>query len=151
MQDKVYLPMEPNKRDELRYAMETQFRYKFYNSTEFPFLPAMGIRHIFQSFEIKDQFEYIGMLHLWWTNEDNGIVYDNPRNFVKGTWHGVWYDRPQEGIERANELQKNNYLDLEKLYQVHLKYHLDLQKKQTKAAIQQHLNETEPDKKTLLN
>jgi len=151
MQDKVYLPMEPNKRDELRYAMETQFRYKFYNSTEFPFLPAMGIRHIFQSFEIKDQFEYIGMLHLWWTNEDNGIVYDNPRNFVKGTWHGVWYDRPQEGIERANELHKNNSVDLEKLYQVHLKYHLDLQKKQTKAAIQQHLNETEPDKKTLLN
>ena len=151
MPDKVYLPMEPNKRDELRYAMETQFRYKFYNSTEFPFLPAMGIRHIFQSFEIKDQFEYIGMLHLWWTNEDNGIVYDNPRNFVKGTWHGVWYDRPQEGIERANELHKNNSVDLEKLYQVHLKYHLDLQKKQTKAAIQQHLNETEPDKKTLLN
>ena len=114
MSDKVYLPMDPNKRDELRYAMETQFRYKFYNSTEFPFLPSMGIRHIFQSFEIKEVFEYIGMLHLWWTNEDNGIVYDNPRNFVKGTWHGVWYDRPQEGIERANELQKNDCIDLEK-------------------------------------
>jgi|TARA_B100000949_G_scaffold135340_1_gene119199 hypothetical protein len=157
MSDKVYLPMDPNKRDELRYAMETQFRYKFYNSTEFPFLPSMGIRHIFQSFEIKEVFEYIGMLHLWWTNEDNGIVYDNPRNFVKGTWHGVWYDRPQEGIERANELQKNDCIDLEKLYQVHLNYHNDLQKKKTKDAIEKHVRETLelddslPDKKTLLN
>tara|TARA_B100000470_G_scaffold202947_1_gene176105 strand:- start:304 stop:597 length:294 start_codon:yes stop_codon:yes gene_type:complete len=97
------------------------------------------------------------MLHLWWTNEDNGIVYDNPRNFVKGTWHGVWYDRPQEGIERANELQKNDCLDLEKLYQVHLNYHNDLQKKKTKDAIEKHVRETLelddslPDKKTLLN
>ena len=31
-------------RRDLRYAMETQFRYKFYNSIEFPFLPAMGIK-----------------------------------------------------------------------------------------------------------
>ena len=56
-----------------------------------------------------------------------------------------------------NELQKNDCIDLEKLYQVHLNYHNDLQKKKTKDAIQQHLNETEemddsiPDKKTLLN
>ena len=33
-------------RKDLRHAMETQFRYRFYNSTEFPFLQSMGIRHI---------------------------------------------------------------------------------------------------------
>jgi hypothetical protein len=51
---------------ELRHAMETQFRYKFYNSTEFPFLPSMGIRHILQGFEAPNkEIGYIGMLHLW--------------------------------------------------------------------------------------
>ena len=43
--------MEPNQQKDLRYAMETQFRYKFYKSPEFPFLPSLGIRHIFQGFE----------------------------------------------------------------------------------------------------
>ena len=157
MSDKVYLPMDPNKRDELRYAMETQFRYKFYNSTEFPFLPSMGIRHIFQSFEIKEVFEYIGMLHLWWTMEDNGIVYDNPRNFVKGTWNGEWFDKPEDGIKKAIQLQKNDCFNPEKLIQVHRNYMNDAQNKKTEDAIQRHLKETGemddsvPDKKILLN
>jgi len=101
--------MEPNQRKELRYAMETQFRYKFYKSPEFPFLPSLGIRHIFQGFEAKEEeLGFIGMLHLWWTNEDNGIKYDNPRYFVKGTWHGEWFDRPEDGIKKAIEIQKEN-------------------------------------------
>jgi len=33
MPDKVYLPMNPEMRDELRYAMNTQFRYKLYSDT----------------------------------------------------------------------------------------------------------------------
>ena len=131
MPDKVFLPMESNQRDELRYAMETQFRYKFYNQTEFPFLPSMGIRHIFQSFEAPKELGYIGMLHLWWTMEDNGIVYDNPRNFVKGTWHGEWFDSPEDGIKRAIQVQKENALwDENKLLQVHLEFHNELRKRE---------------------
>ena len=124
--------MDERQQKELRYAMETQYRYKFYNSPEFPFLPSMGIKHVFQWFEIKEEeFGYIGLLHLWWTNEDNKIEYDNPRYFVKGTWHGEWLDRPEEGIEKAIQIQKRNtLLDLNKLLQVHYDFHQEIQKKQ---------------------
>ena len=124
--------MDERQRKEIRYAMETQYRYKFYNSPEFPFLPSMGIRHVFQGFEVKEEeLGYIGMLHLWWTNEDNGIKYDNPRYFVKGTWHGEWLDRPEDGIKKAVQIQKENtLLDLNKLLQVHYDFHQEIQKKQ---------------------
>ena len=121
--------MEPNKREELRYAMETQYRYKFYNSPEFPFLPSMGIRHLFQGFEVKEEeLGYIGMLHLWWTNEDNGIEYDNPRYFVKGTWHGEWLDDPMDGIKKAIKIQKEMIWDGNKLLQVHHEFLNELRK-----------------------
>ena len=124
--------MDERQRKEIRYAMETQYRYKFYNSPEFPFLPSMGIRHVFQGFEVKEEeLGYVGMLHLWWTNEDNGIKYDNPRYFVKGTWHGEWLDRPEEGIEKAIQIQKRNtLLDLNKLLQVHYNFHQELRKRE---------------------
>ena len=123
--------METNQREELRYAMETQFRYKFYKSPEFPFLPAMGIRHVFQGFEHKEELGFIGMLHLWWTNEDSGIKYDNPKYFAKGTWHGEWFDRPEDGIKRAIQAQKENtFWDENKLLQVHLEFHNELRKRE---------------------
>ena len=150
--------MEPNQREELRYAMETQFRYKFYKSPEFPFLPSLGIRHIFQGFEAKEEeLGFIGMLHLWWTNEDDGIKYDNPKYFVKGIWHGEWFDKPEDGIKKAIQLQKNDCFNPEKLIQVHRNYMNDAQNKKTEDAIQRHLKETGemddsvPDKKILLN
>ena len=124
--------MDERQQKELRYAMETQFRYKFYNSPEFPFLQSMGIRHVFQGFETKEEENgYIGMLHLWWTNKDNKIEYDNPRYFVKGTWHGEWIDDPMEGIKKAIQIQKENtILDLNKLLQVHHNFHQKIQKRQ---------------------
>ena len=123
--------MDSKQREGLRYAMNTQFRYKFYNQTEFPFLPSMGIRHIFQSFEAPQELGYIGMLHLWWTMEDNGIVYDNPRNFVKGTWHGEWFDSREDGIKRAIQVQKENTLwDTNKLLEAHLEFHNELRKRE---------------------
>ena len=133
--------MEPNQREELRYAMETQFRYKFYKSPEFPFLPSMGIRHIFQGFEHQEEDVYIGMLHLWWTNEDSGIEYDNPRYFVKGTWHGEWFDRPEDGIQRAIQIQKEiTFWDVNKLLQVHHEFLNELRKSE---AEKKFLEETE--------
>ena len=123
--------MEPKQREELRYAMETQFRYKFYKSPEFPFLPSLGIRHIFQGFEAKEEeLGFIGMLHLWWTNEDNGIKYDNPRYFVKGTWHGEWFDRPEDGIKRAIQIQKEAIYDVNKLLQVHHEFLNELRRRE---------------------
>ena len=132
--------MKPNQREELRYAMETQFRYKFYKSPEFPFLPSMGIRHIFQGFEAKEEeLGFIGMLHLWWTNEDDGIKYDNSRYieinkypvFVKGTWHGEWFDSPEEGIKRAIQVQEEvTFWDQNKLLQVHHEYLNELRRRE---------------------
>ena len=124
--------MEPNQRKELRYAIETQFRYKFYKSPEFPFLPSLGIRHIFQGFEAKEEDDgFIGMLHLWWTKEDSGIKYDNPRYFVKGTWHGEWFDSPEDGIKRAIQVQKEvTFWDVSRLLKVHHEYLNELRKKE---------------------
>ena len=124
--------MELKQQKELRYAMETQFRYKFYRSTEFPFLPSMGIRHIFQGFEAKEEeLGFIGMLHLWWTNEDDGIKYDNPKYFVKGIWHGEWFDSPEDGIKRAIQVQEEiTFWDQNKLLQVHHEYLNELRKKE---------------------
>lgn len=111
-------------RRDLRHAMETQFRYKFYNSTEFPFLPAMGIKHVLQGFEAPPEVGFIGMLHLWWSPEDSGIVYDNPRPGIvpKGTWHGEWFDNPEAAIEVAVQIQSEKIYDEVKLLEVHMNY-----------------------------
>ena len=124
--------MDEKQQKELRYAMETQFRYKFYKSPEFPFLPSMGLRHVFQGFEAKEEeLGFIGMLHLWWTNEDSGIEYDNPRYFVKGTWHGEWFDKPEDGIKKAMQIQKEiTFWDVNKLLQVHHEFLNELQRKE---------------------
>ena len=145
-----YLPMEPRQRDELRIAMETQFRYKFYNSTEFPFLHSIGVNHIIQGFEAPDELGYIGALHLWWAPDESDIVYDKPRKFkVIGTWHGEWLDRPEEAVELAIQIQANRPYNEDKLIEVairHAKKMADLSvKKMVKDALEK---EDEP---TLLN
>ena len=147
MPKKVYLPMEPRQRDELRIAMETQFRYKFYNTTEFPFLQSIGVNHIIQGFEAPDELGYIGALHLWWAPDESDIVYDKPRKFkVIGTWHGEWLDRPEEAIELAIQIQANRPYNEDKLIEVairHAKKMADLSvKKMVKDALEK---EDEPD------
>jgi len=142
-----YLPMEPRQRDELRIAMETQFRYKFYNSTEFPFLHSIGVNHIIQGFEAPDELGYIGALHLWWAPDESDIVYDRPRKFkVIGTWHGEWLDRPEEAVELAIQIQANRPYNEDKLIEVairHAKKMADLSvKKMVKDALEK---EDEPD------
>ncbi len=142
-----YLPMEPRQRDELRIAMETQFRYKFYNSTEFPFLHSIGVNHIIQGFEAPDELGYIGALHLWWAPDESDIVYDKPRKFkVIGTWHGEWLDRPEEAVELAIQIQANRPYNEDKLIEVairHAKKMADLSvKKMVKDALEK---EDEPD------
>jgi len=150
MPKKVYLPMEPRQRDELRIAMETQFRYKFYNSTEFPFLQSIGVNHIIQAFQAPAELGFIGILHLWWSPEESEIVYDVPRKFSPiGTWNGEWLDRPEEAIQLAKQIQESRLYDENKLIQVAVEYYQKMANKHIKKLVKDHLEEEEIPK--LLN
>ena len=123
------------------------FRYKFYNTTEFPFLQSIGVNHIIQGFEAPDELGYIGALHLWWAPDESDIVYDKPRKFkVIGTWHGEWLDRPEEAVELAIQIQANRPYNEDKLIEVairHAKKMANLSvKKMVKDALEK---EDEPD------
>ena len=101
----------------IRYAMETQFRYKFYQDIQFPYYHSLGIKDVFQSFA-SEEVGFIGMLHLWWVNEDSGIVYDNPRKgqvLIKGMWKSEWFDSAAAGIAAAQKITKEKIYDEQKL------------------------------------
>ena len=109
--------MTEKERDMFRYAMETQFRYKFYQDVQFPYLQSLGIDHVFQGFG-NEEHGFIGMLHLWWVNEDSGIVYDNPKKgpvAIKGIWRGEWFDTPEQGVLAARQIEKERIYDEQKL------------------------------------
>ena len=110
------VPNEKN-REELRHAMEVQFRYKFYKDVQFPYLHSLGIRHVLQGFG-NEEVGFIGILHLWWVNEDNGIVYDNPRKSpvqIKGVWKSEWLDHPHDALALAQKIEDKKPYDEEKL------------------------------------
>ena len=112
--------MTEKERDMFRYAMETQFRYKFYKDTQFPYLHSLGINHVFQGFG-NEEHGFIGMLHLWWVNEDSGIVYDNPKKgpvAIKGIWRSEWFDTPEQGVLAARQIEKERIYDEQKLISV---------------------------------
>jgi len=109
--------MTETERDMFRYAMETQFRYKFYQDIQFPYLQSLGINHVFQGFA-NEEHGYIGMIHLWWVNEDSGIVYEHPRKgpvAIKGIWRSEWFNTPAEGITAAQKVEKERIYDEQKL------------------------------------
>ena len=100
--------MTEKERDMFRYAMETQFRYKFYQDVQFPYLQSLGIDHVFQGFG-NEEHGFIGMIHLWWVNEDSGITYDHPKKgpvTIKGIWRSEWFDTPEQGILAAQKIEK---------------------------------------------
>ena len=106
-----YLPMDPEVRDELREAMNIQFRYKLYKSPEFPFLPSMGINHIIQGFEDKEQKHFVGVLHLWYDNESGELSYHTKdKQFVAGHWKHEWYDQPIDAYHLARYIQYSKQL-----------------------------------------
>jgi len=109
--------MTEKERDMFRYAMETQFRYKFYQDVQFPYLQSLGINHVFQGFT-NEEHGFIGMLHLWWVNEDSGITYDHPKKgpvTIKGIWRSEWFDTPEQGILAAQKIEKGRIYDEQKL------------------------------------
>ena len=150
MSDKVYLPMEPKMRDELRYAMNTQFRYKLYRDPVFPFLPSLGIDHIVLSFEAQEELGFVGVLHLWYENESGELSYHTKdKRFVAGHWKHEWYDRPEDAVALAIHVQKSKPYNEDKLIQVAIdqaKRVLDMKKKKIE---EQEAEEESED--TLLN
>ena len=109
--------MTEKERDMFRYAMETQFRYKFYQDVQFPYLQSLGIDHVFQGFG-NEEHGFIGMIHLWWVNEDNRITYDHPKKgpiTIKGIWRSEWFDTPEQGILAAQKIEKGRIYDEQKL------------------------------------
>ena len=109
--------MTEKERDMLRYAMETQFRYKFYHDVQFPYLQSLGVDHVFQGFG-NEEHGFIGMIHLWWVNEDSGIVYDHPKKgpvAIKGIWKSEWFDTPEQGVLAAQKIGEERIYDEQKL------------------------------------
>jgi len=109
--------MTEKERDMFRYAMETQFRYKFYQDVQFPYLQSLGIDHVFQGFG-NEEHGFIGMIHLWWVNEDNRITYDHPKKgpvTIKGIWRSEWFDTPEQGMFAAQKVEKERIYDEQKL------------------------------------
>ena len=109
--------MTEKERDMFRYAMETQFRYKFYQDVQFPYLQSLGVDHVFQGFG-NAEHGFIGMIHLWWVNEESGIVYDHPKKgpvAIKGKWRSEWFDTPEQGILAAQQIEKGRIYAEQKL------------------------------------
>tara|TARA_Y100000310_G_scaffold263290_1_gene273456 strand:+ start:327 stop:770 length:444 start_codon:yes stop_codon:yes gene_type:complete len=123
MSDKIYLPMTPEVREELRHAMNTQFRYKLYRDVVFPFLPSLGITHIIQGFEAKEEFGFVGVLHLWYENNSGELSYQTKdKHFVAGDWKHEWYDRPEDAVELAIHIQKSRPYDEDKLIEIAIEH-----------------------------
>ena len=125
--------MTEKERDMFRYAMETQFRYKFYQDVQFPYLQSLGIKDVFQGFG-NEEHGFIGMIHLWWVNEDNRITYDHPKKgpvTIKGIWRSEWFDTPEQGVLAAQKVEKERIYSEQKLVFVMQNY---LQQKEQERA-----------------
>ena len=112
--------MDDKERKLLQQAMEIQFRHKLYCDIKFPYLQSLGIKDIIQGFG-NEEIGFIGVLHLRWVNEDNNIVYDNPKEWpvtVKGVWKSTWYNTPEIGKKIAEEIQNRSIIDIEKVMEI---------------------------------
>ena len=132
---------------ELRHAMEVQFRYKFYQDIQFPYLQSLGIKHVLQGFGNED-VGFIGILHLWWVNEDNNIVYDNPRQCpvqIKGIWKSEWLNHPQEAIAVAQKIQDEKPFNENKLIEIHQNHMKLIAEKQAQKEIMRQIQEKQEE------
>ena len=112
--------MDDKERKLLQHAMEIQFRHKRYCDIKFPYLQSLGIKDIVQGFG-NEEIGFIGVLHLRWVNEDNNIVYDNPKEWpvtVKGVWKSTWYNTPEIGKKIAEEIESKSIIDIEKVMEI---------------------------------
>ena len=150
MSDKVYLPMDSKMREELRFAMNTQFRYKLYRDPMFPFFPAMGINHIIQGFEHKEEKSFVGVLHLWYENTSGEPSYHTKdKHFVAGIWRHEWYDHPVDAVNLANYIQYSRPFDEDKLVKVMMKHIEEMATKKVEKIIKENIEEEDIDDELL--
>ena len=136
-----------NLQAELRHAMEVQFRYKFYQDTQFPYLQSLGIKNVLQGFG-NEEIGFIGILHLWWVNEDNNIVYDKPRETpvqIKGIWKSEWLNDPKEAIALAQKLEDEKPYDENKLVQIQQNYVKQMVEKRAEKEIMRQIHEKQQE------
>ena len=106
---------------EIRKGLEQQFRFKLYQDPKFPFLPSMGLKHLFQSFDAQED-GYIGTLHLWWSNESGEPSYHTKdKHFISGGWYAEWIDDALEAIKFAVECEKKHNPYTQKLTEAFVK------------------------------
>ena len=139
---------------EIRKGLEQQYRYKFYKDPKYPFLPAMGIKHIFQGFDAQED-GYVGTLHLWYTNETGELSYHTKdKEFISGYWKSRWIDDAVEAVEVAIELEREEGSLSEKLTKIHLDhieaYSVKLAKELLEKKFKKQMEELEEESKTVL-
>ena len=139
---------------EIRKGLEQQYRYKFYRDPKYPFLPAMGIKHIFQGFDAQED-GYVGTLHLWYTNESGELSYHTKdKEFISGYWKSRWIDDAVEAVEVAIELEREEGSLSEKLTKIHLDhieaYSVKLAKELLEKKFKKQMEELEEESKTVL-
>ena len=133
-----------NLQAELRHAMEVQFRYKLYNDIQFPYLQSLGIKNILQGFG-NEEIGFIGILHLWWVNEDNNIVYDKPRETpakIKGIWKSEWLNDPREAIAIAQKISDEKPYDENKLVRIAQEHTKKIMEERLQKQIQSQIEES---------
>ena len=138
-----------NLQAELRHAMEVQFRYKFYQDIQFPYLQSLGIKNIFQAFG-NDEIGFIGILHLWWVNEDNGIIYDKPRETpvkIKGIWKSEWLNDPKEAVALAQKIEDEKLYNESKLVQIHQNHLKQIMEKRAQKEMMKQIHEKQQEEK----
>ena len=136
-----------NLQAELRHAMEVQFRYKLYNDIQFPYPQSLGIKNILQAFG-NDEIGFIGILHLWWVNEDNNIVYDKPRETpvkIKGIWKSEWLNDPKEAVALAQKLEDEKPYDENKLVQIQQNYVKQMIEKRAEKEVMRQIHEKQQE------
>ena len=112
--------MDLNQQNIIRQGIEIQFRHNLYKDIKFPFLQSIGINHLLKGFQ-NDEVGFVGVLHMWWVNEDNGIHYLDPKKSaikIKGIWKSEWLDTNQEAIEIIQKIQNDSIIDTNKLIEV---------------------------------
>ena len=157
MSDRVDITLEERENgiQEIRKGVEQQFRYKLYKEPTFPFMPALGTKHIFQGFQCEE-FGYIGTLHLKYTNESGELSYQTKeKQFLSGYWKSEWISDAREALDMAIEVERSKPYS-EKLEQIHLKYTTDLSEKLARKLLEKRYQrdmkrETEKSEKVLWN
>jgi len=107
--------------EDARKLLEEQFRVRLYKDPKYPFIPAMGTRHMFQGFDTGEDDGYIGTLHLWWSNDSGEPSYHTKdKQFISGYWKSEWINDPRDAIQLAIECEREN-IYAEKLTEAFLK------------------------------